>query len=73
MQTEYCVDTSVKVGLNTAKLVIQKELSQPLMEGYSNETAIDFMKIFRQNVCGCVDYKSIFKEEDYMKEKNYLN
>ena len=52
MQTEYCVDTSVKVGLNTAtSWSFQKELLQPLMERiFRQKRLMNFMKIFGQNV-----------------------
>ena len=52
MQTEYCVDTSVKVGFEYGyKLSFQKELSQPLMERiFRQRRLMNFMKIFGQNV-----------------------
>ena len=52
MQTEYCVDTSVKVGFEYGyKLSFQKELSQPLMERiFRQKRLMNFMKIFGQNV-----------------------
>ena len=52
MQTEYCVDTSVKVGFEYGyKVSFQKELSQPLMERiFRQKRLMNFMKIFGQNV-----------------------
>ena len=76
MQTEYCVDTSVKVGFEYGYKLVIPEGAVTTFDGEDipAETLNEFYEnIWAERFADVLDYKSIFlRKEDYMKEKELL-
>ena len=76
MQTEYCVDTSVKVGFEYGYKLVIPEGAVTTFDGEDipAETLNEFYEnIWAERFADVLDYKSNFlRKEDYMKEKELL-
>ena len=77
MQTEYCVDTSVKVGFEYGYKLVIPEGAVTTFDGEDipAETLNEFYEnIWAERFADVLDYKSIFKGKRITwKKKNYLN
>ncbi len=65
MQTEYCVDTSVKVKLNMATLVVPKVIQTFDGDDIPAETINEFYEnIWDERFADVLDYKTIFNVKE---------